>query len=222
MHRMGRSPSFTRGWGALTRGPRQRVGRRWPRRRAAQVGHLRDGADVHRGGAGAPAEGDDTSPQIGLLLANRGSSPEPENLEQSPMVTGRRFLDRNRGSAGAVRRLRDFAEEGIDGAEERLLIAAGELMEALESAQESAVGRKKDSALQARYHRVKRHRGHQKAVVAVGHQMLEIAYYVMRDDVSYHELGADYLDRRHEERAARRHVRQLEALGFQVTITKAA
>ena len=48
------------------------------------------------------------------------------------------------------------------------------------------------SALQARYHRVKRHRGHKKAVVAVGHQILEIAYYVMRDGVTYHELGADY------------------------------
>jgi transposase len=85
-----------------------------------------------------------------------------------------------------------------------------------------AATRKKHSALQVRYHRVKRHRGNKKAVVAVGHQMLEIAYYLMRDGVSYQELGADYLDRRHTERAARRHVRQLEALGFQVTITKAA
>jgi hypothetical protein len=85
-----------------------------------------------------------------------------------------------------------------------------------------AASRKKNCALQARYHRVKRHRGHKKAVVAVGHQMLEIAYYVMRDAVSYHELGADYLDRRHADRAVRRHVRQLEALGFQVTITAAA
>lgn len=85
-----------------------------------------------------------------------------------------------------------------------------------------AATRKKNCALQVRYHRVKRHRGHKKAVVAVGHQMLEIAYYIMRDGVSYQELGADYLDRRHTERAARRHVRQLEALGFEVTITKAA
>jgi len=85
-----------------------------------------------------------------------------------------------------------------------------------------AATRKKNCALQVRYQRIKRHRGHKKAVVAVGHQMLEIAYYIMRDGVSYQELGADYLDRRHTERAARRHVRQLEALGFDVTITKAA
>jgi transposase len=81
---------------------------------------------------------------------------------------------------------------------------------------------KKNSALQTRYHRVKRQRGHKKAVVAVGHQILEIAYYVMRDGVTYNELGADYFDRHHAERAVRRHVRQLEALGFQVTIEKAA
>jgi len=82
--------------------------------------------------------------------------------------------------------------------------------------------RKQGSALQARYHRVKRHRGHKKAVVAVGHQLLEIAYYVMRDSVTYDELGADYFDRRHAERAVRRHVRQLQALGFRVTIEQAA
>lgn len=85
-----------------------------------------------------------------------------------------------------------------------------------------AATRKNGSALQAQYHRIKRHRGHKKAVVAVRHQILEIAYYVMRDEVPYHELGADYFERRHGERAVRRHIRQLEALGFHVTIEKAA
>jgi transposase len=82
--------------------------------------------------------------------------------------------------------------------------------------------RKNGSALQAKYHRVARHRGHKKAVVAVGHQILEIAFYVMRDGVTYDELGADYFDRRHAEKAVRRHIRQLEALGFHVTVEKAA
>ena len=43
-------------------------------------------------------------------------------------------------------------------------------------------------------------RGQKKAVVAVGHQILEIAYYVMRDGVTYQELGADYFERRDRER----------------------
>jgi transposase len=81
-----------------------------------------------------------------------------------------------------------------------------------------ATTRATGTALQARYYRVKRNRGHKKAVVAVGHQILEIAYYIMRDGVSYQELGPDYFDRRHRDRAVRRHVRQLEALGYRVTI----
>ena len=82
--------------------------------------------------------------------------------------------------------------------------------------------RTKGSALQARYHRVKRQRGHKKAVVAVGHQILEIAYYIMRDGVTYQELGADYFAQRSKDRAVRRHVKQLEALGYHVTIDTAA
>lgn len=85
-----------------------------------------------------------------------------------------------------------------------------------------AATRTRGSALQARYSRVKRHRGHKKAVIAVAHQLLEIAFYIMRDGVSYQELGADYFDRRHTERAVQRHRRHLEALGYRVTIEKAA
>jgi transposase len=78
------------------------------------------------------------------------------------------------------------------------------------------------TALRARYLRIKRHRGHKKAVVAVGHQILEIAYYIMRDDTTYQELGPDYFARRDRQRAIHRSVRQLEALGFRVTLEEAA
>jgi transposase len=85
-----------------------------------------------------------------------------------------------------------------------------------------ATTRAKRTALQARYLRVKRHRGHKKAVVAVGHQILEIAFYVMRDGTTYQELGPDYFARRDRDRTVRRSVRQLEALGYHVTIEEAA
>jgi len=81
---------------------------------------------------------------------------------------------------------------------------------------------KRESALRALYARLKSRRGHKKAVVAVGHQILQIAYYVMRDGVTYHELGADYCQRHDRERTMRRHVKQLEALGYVVTIQPAA
>jgi len=85
-----------------------------------------------------------------------------------------------------------------------------------------AASRAKGTALQAQYLRIRRHRGHKKAVVAVGHQILEIAYYLMRDGGSYHELGPSYFDQRNKERTIRRHLKQLEALGVHVTIQEAA
>jgi transposase len=85
-----------------------------------------------------------------------------------------------------------------------------------------AATRANGTALQSRYYRVKRNRGHKKAVVAVGHQILEISYYIMANGTAYEELGADYFDRRHRDRAIRRHVRQLEALGYRVTLEHAA
>lgn len=84
-----------------------------------------------------------------------------------------------------------------------------------------AATRAKGTALQARYYRVKRHRGHKKAAVATAHQILEISYYVLRDKVTYRELGAAYFDRRDRERTLRRNVKQLEALGFKVTLEAA-
>jgi len=82
--------------------------------------------------------------------------------------------------------------------------------------------RAKGTALQARYRRVKSHRGHKKAIVAVAHQMLEIAFYIMRDGTTYHELGAEYFARRDRDRTIRRSVKQLEALGYRVTLEEAA
>jgi transposase len=85
-----------------------------------------------------------------------------------------------------------------------------------------AASRAKNTALQACYRRVKRNRGHKKAVVATGHQILRIAFHVMRDGVPYHELGARYLEERQRERTIRRHVRQLENFGYQVLLVEPA
>jgi transposase len=86
----------------------------------------------------------------------------------------------------------------------------------------TAAARKKNSALRALYARLKGRRGHKRAVIAVGHQILEIAYYVMRDGITYRELGPDYFQRRDRERTVRRHIKQLEALGYVVTVQPAA
>jgi transposase len=87
----------------------------------------------------------------------------------------------------------------------------------VEAAQGAA--RTKDTYLRAQYEQIKRRHGHNKAIVAVAHSILIAAYYMLRDDIAYHDLGGDYFARRSDpERMTRRLVAQLERLGHQVTL----
>jgi transposase len=85
-----------------------------------------------------------------------------------------------------------------------------------------AATRAKCTAVQARYARLNRKHGHKKAVVAAGHHLLKIAFYLMRDETVYREDGPDYFERRSRDRVVRRHLRHLEQLGYRVTLEPAA
>jgi transposase len=88
---------------------------------------------------------------------------------------------------------------------------------------ESALAAARTStALGARYRRVMRYRGHHKAVIAVAHAILVIAYHLVSRETMYQDLGPDYFDRRHAERAQRRAVQTLERQGFRVILEPAA
>jgi transposase len=86
----------------------------------------------------------------------------------------------------------------------------------------STAAHTRQTAFAARYHRIARHRGHKKAVVAVAHAMLVTAYHLLARQVDYREPGADYFERRHAERATRRAVRTLERQGYRVVLEPAA
>jgi transposase len=82
-----------------------------------------------------------------------------------------------------------------------------------------AAARSKGSYLSAQYHRLKGRRGTNRAAVAVGHSILVAAYHILDRGVPYEDLGADYFLHRHDpERQANQLVRQLRALGYDVTI----
>ena len=81
-----------------------------------------------------------------------------------------------------------------------------------------------DTFLGERYRRIARRRGKQKAIVAVGRSILVIVWHLLSDPtVGFHDLGAGFYDTRvNPERAKRNHIRQLEALGYKVTLEPAA
>lgn len=81
---------------------------------------------------------------------------------------------------------------------------------------------KRDGYLAAQYRRLVKRRGDKRAIVAVAHSILVIAYHVLRDGQSYRELGGDYFDQMSTARLTRYHTRRLVALGYAVTLTRRA
>jgi transposase len=74
----------------------------------------------------------------------------------------------------------------------------------------------------AQFRRLARRRGAKRAIVATAHGLLVAAYYILRDDVAYHDLGPDYFDRLAPAQLTRSLVRRLERLGHKVTLEPAA
>jgi len=75
----------------------------------------------------------------------------------------------------------------------------------------------KHTYLNALYRRLSARRGKKKALVAVGHAILEIVYQVVKRRVPYQDLGENYFDERDRQAVKRRLVRRrLESLGYQV------
>jgi hypothetical protein len=56
----------------------------------------------------------------------------------------------------------------------------------------------------------------------VAHSILVSAYYILKNDEPYRELGADWLTRRNTEAHTRRLVAQLERLGHTVVLDPVA
>jgi transposase len=86
----------------------------------------------------------------------------------------------------------------------------------------NAAARTKDTFLSAQYRRIKSHAGHKKAILAVAHSILIIAYHILKDKEPYHELGSSYHDERDRDRVQRRLVARLERLGNKVTLEPVA
>jgi transposase len=58
----------------------------------------------------------------------------------------------------------------------------------------AAAGRSNNTYLSARYRRLSARRGKKRAMVAIGHDILMAAWFILVRDVDYQDLGADYFD----------------------------
>jgi transposase len=88
----------------------------------------------------------------------------------------------------------------------------------------AAAAARTDTFLGERYRRIVKRRGKLKALVAVARSILVIVWHLLTDRAArYRDLGAAYYASRiDKDRKTRSHIRQLEALGYTVTLAPAA
>jgi transposase len=75
----------------------------------------------------------------------------------------------------------------------------------------------KDSYFSAQYRRLI-HRGKQRALVAVGHSILNAIWYILGRQTEYQELGGDFFEKQNLEGLKKAYRKKLERLGFKVTL----
>jgi transposase len=81
-----------------------------------------------------------------------------------------------------------------------------------------AASHTKHTYLSALYRRLRMRCGHNKAIFAVAHQILVIAYHLLLNGEDYRELGGDYFDRQNKGKVVTHLVGRLTNLGFYVTL----
>jgi len=81
-----------------------------------------------------------------------------------------------------------------------------------------AASHTKSSYLASQYRRLVGRRGKKRALIAVGHSILVILYYLLKDGRQYADLGSDFFDRLEPQRLTRYYVNRLQHLGHKVTL----
>jgi len=80
-----------------------------------------------------------------------------------------------------------------------------------------AAAHTKNTYLADSHRRISKRRGPAKGVVATSRKIAEAAYYVLKNDVDYQDLGADYLaHRKNPQRRAKQLLHELTRLGYEV------
>jgi transposase len=85
-----------------------------------------------------------------------------------------------------------------------------------------AASHKKDSYFQEHARNLMHRRGRKRGLVAVAHSLLIIIYHMLKEDSAYRDLGPHFLDHLRATHLIRFHVRKLQNLGLQVTLTPEA
>jgi hypothetical protein len=72
--------------------------------------------------------------------------------------------------------------------------------------------------LSSQFRRLAARRGKKRAIIAVAHTLIVIAYHLQKNQSNYDDLGGSYFDRIHSDGLKRYLVNRLQQLGLKVTL----
>lgn len=78
-----------------------------------------------------------------------------------------------------------------------------------------AAGKVKSSYFYAQYQRIAARRGKNRATIAVAHSILTVIWHMLKHNLPYRDLGADYYDGFHREHKIKAYLKRLQALGWE-------
>jgi hypothetical protein len=81
---------------------------------------------------------------------------------------------------------------------------------------------KRTHTFSAHFRRIAARRGAKRALIAVAHAILIVAYAMLKTGTTYQELGGDYLERTHQDELQKYLIRKLQSLGLIVSVQPAA
>jgi hypothetical protein len=85
-----------------------------------------------------------------------------------------------------------------------------------------AASHTKGTYLAAQVRRLVRTKGQKRALVAVGHSILVIAYHILKRRADSRELGGDHFDQQTTEHLQQRLIRRLKRMGLKVVVEPVA
>src|SRR6266540_4063470 len=112
-----------------------------------------------------------------------------------------RFRDHHAFLVAQILAHLDYLDEAIAACSARIDEQIAPFASALTLVESALAATRTRGYLRAKYWRIRQRRGHQRAVIAVAHAILEISYHMFQSGELYRDLGDDFFDRRDTERA---------------------
>jgi len=76
----------------------------------------------------------------------------------------------------------------------------------------------KRSYFRSQFHRLAGKKGKKRALIAVAHSLLVVAYMLRKRGCVYQDLGSDYFEKINQDQLTRYHIKKLQRLGYNVTL----